>query len=110
MKDYELYNERLSVEHRECWQGLCRTLPKVTIPEGWSIQVVPPFGGAMARFWLWRGEQRLSFYLDIFDRIGYMDEPYWEVYPCRGDVARAPIGELQALIDEAVSEADKGSK
>jgi hypothetical protein len=68
----------------------------------------PPFSGAIVRFRVSLDglyDNETSVYLDAWNRIGYMGEPYWEVYPYQGDVGRCAMNDtakLLEMIDESI--------
>jgi hypothetical protein len=75
-------------------------IPAIKFPQGWEVQIIPPFGGALCRF---RVNGIVSVYLDGYDLLGYCREPYWEVYPHEDDVFRCGMNEIDKLI-EAIQE------
>jgi hypothetical protein len=78
-------------------------MPYLLFPADWQVAVVPPFGGALIRFYVKRGNGFVSAYLDCYDRLGYVGEPYWEIHPYDEDVFRCMMGETDKLI-EAISQ------
>lgn len=83
--------ERINVEYQEKWREVADHIPFVDIRQGYSIQIVPPFGGAMIRFRI-RHKQSLSeysVYYDTQDALGIVGKAYYEVYPIDGDVFRS---------------------
>ena len=90
---------RFGIEKQDKWRESINTIPFVSFPADWSVQVIPPFGGAMARFRvkLPSGATK-SVYLDFYDRIGYYGEPYWEVYPVGDDVGRCDMADTAELL------------
>jgi len=51
-------------------------MPVLKFPEGMTVQPIPTFGGAIARFFI----NGYSVYYDAYGMLGAVDEPYWEVY------------------------------
>lgn len=104
---------RATVERNEKWQEACDIIPFIKFPADWSIQIIPPFVGAMVRFRVkLPNGQNKSIYLDFYDRLGYVGKPYWEVYPVGGDTGRcllAETDELLRLIAAPRDESDAGS-
>lgn len=96
----ELYLVRYKIEEQDKWRESIGTIPFIKFPAEWQVQVIPPFGGAMARFRvkLPSGADK-SVYLDFHDRLGYMQQPYWEVYPVKGDCGRALLNETDLLLE-----------
>jgi len=84
------------------WRGWVEKIPAIKFNPDWEVQVVPPFGGALARFWVHYKGEWCSVYLDGFDLLGHCGEPYWEVYPYEDDVYRCTMNNTDSLI-EAIS-------
>jgi hypothetical protein len=108
--------ERYRVESQQKWREEIETMPWITFPAGWKVQIIPPFGDAVVRFrvTLPSGAMR-SVYLDARHSLGaWRGEendpmPYWEVYSYRGDVGRCDkenVAELLAMIADE-GEADE---
>lgn len=95
--------ERSRVEKREDWRRWVREVPSIEFPSGWKVKVIPPYAGAMVRFLVELPDGRKkSIYLDVFDALGCVGKPYWEVHPCNGDCDRClmdDVAELITLID-----------
>ena len=96
--------ERYKIEREQGWREEIVTMPWITFPADWKIQIIPPFGDAVVRFSVEipSGAKR-SVYLDARCSLGAMlDEngpiPYWEVYPYRGDVGRCLKAEVEELL------------
>lgn len=91
------------------WGKWVKRIPFFEPKAGWKIAVIPPFGGAVARFRVELPDGRSkSVYLDCYDELGCYGEPYWEVYPVGDDVGRCPMDEVELLIQliEAPDEED----
>lgn len=80
-------------------------MPPVPFRQDWTVTVIPPFGGAAARFIVQRDDKRVSVYADFDNSLGYFwgDDgdpvPYWEIHPFDGDVWRCRLAETQSLCD-----------
>ena len=98
MKDYNLVTEY----HREMESDKWRLgIPFLKFPENYEIKVIPPFAGAVVRFKVRFNDREISVYLDCYDMLGFVNEPYWEIYPStNGDVARFVMNDVKGLIDE----------
>ena len=98
---YELQVKRYEIEDKQKWREEIKVIPFINFPADWLIQVIPPFGDAVVRFRvrLPSGKEK-SIYLDSRESLGLYDnlEPYWEVYPYRGDTARCGINEILELL------------
>ena len=104
--------KRYVIERDEDWHDWANKIPTIEFPSNWKISIIPPFGGAMARFRVSRdGKQGdVSVYLDVFDRLGSFGSPYWEVYPIDDDVGRCSmlnVGRLKRLISRGLQQLPK---
>lgn len=83
------------LERRDRWDRWREEIPGINFPSEWSVAVVPPHCGAIARF---RVNNYTSVYLDCYARLGYWDGPYWEVYPVNGNTARHGMSDISGLL------------
>ena len=88
MINIESLKDRYNVEKREEWRRWCEEIPELQFPSSWNVKIIPPFGGAMVRFII---NEKISVYLDCYDSLGFMGEPYWEIYPYCDDTWRCPM-------------------
>lgn len=99
----EIMDERYHVEHMEEWDMIFRKIrecPGIKFDPEWEVRVVPPFGGAAARFRVSYNGKEISVYLDWYDRLGYMGFPYYEIYPAaNGDVERFDVFDTDNLVN-----------
>lgn len=109
MGDFESWLKRLEQEQTEGWAEKNREIPFIPMKSGWEIKPIAPFGGLFARFQIRTDAGYKSVYLDWFDRAGCVGQPYWEVYPVRGDTARCLLDEVDELVRllEEPGEADE---
>jgi hypothetical protein len=93
-------------EEQEKWRE--RRTPPVHFPSTWPVQILMPFGKAVARFSVTNDfGVTISVYYDDSDALGYMQAPYWEIYPVGGqlsaadekDTQRFLVGEEQQMIE-----------
>jgi len=56
-------------------------IPHIPFAPEWDVRAIPPYGGAVIRYYVRHKGLRVSIYLDGYDRLGSMGEPYWEMYP-----------------------------
>lgn len=99
--------KRFEVEQAEDWRGWIDKIPSLDFPQGWHVKIIPPFTGAMVRFQVTTDQGGwTSVYLDCLDKLGYMGQPYWEVYPHEGDTYRCLMSEVDDLI-KAIGESLK---
>ena len=100
-----LYISRVTLEGKEGWRGYIFTMPFIQFPAGWKVSIIPPFAGAIARFRVQLPSGTVkSVYFDAFDRLGCMDEPYWEVHPYQGDCGRCFKDEIKELLEMIADE------
>ena len=100
MRDEELIFARYKIEKAQKWREEVLSLPFISFPAGWQVQIIPPFADAVVRFRvkLPSGADK-SIYLDKRNSLGYWQgEGYWEVYPYRGDVGRCDIPDIPELL------------
>ncbi len=61
-------------------------IPALHFEKEWDVKIIPPFGGAVIRFWINHNGKHVSVYFDGYSELGYMvdknDEPipYFECY------------------------------
>jgi hypothetical protein len=84
------------------WDKWMREIPSIPMKRNWRMSVIPPFGGAVVRFIVHKGNASVSVYLDCYDKLGCMDmKPYWEIHPSvDGDCKRFWMHEVDELVDE----------
>jgi hypothetical protein len=105
--------DRYTIEKQQGWRDEIAQIPWIKFPADWDVKIIPPFGDAVVRFQirLPSGATK-SIYLDSRDSLGYVGEPYWEVYPYQNDTGRCLIGEvdklLQLIADESASDSEEG--
>ena len=78
-------------------------IPYLRFNPNHEVRVIPPFAGATIRFNVRNKDKSISVYLDCYNNLGSMDEPYWEIYPYNGDTYRCFINEIDKLM-EAINE------
>ena len=83
MRDYNQAISRSKLEREENRDKHAKDMPFISIREGYQIQIIPPFGGAMLRFRILHNasNKEYSIYYDVNNSLGIEDEPYYEVYP-----------------------------
>lgn len=74
--------------------------PCLTFPSYWTVQPLPPFGGAAYRFLVWAVPNfKISVYADFDDSLGSFGLPYWEIYPDHtGNNARFALADTNGLL------------
>lgn len=79
------------------WDKWVKEIPAIKFEPTWEVRVIPPFCSAVVRFCVVCGNADLSVYLDCYDQLGRFGEPYWELYPHRGDTARFKMNDITGL-------------
>lgn len=85
------------------WEKWRAEIPYLNFPRKWEVKIIPPFTGAVIRFWVktksMTDEDAISIYLDCYDVLGFVGQPYWEVYPDKnGDTSRCLMNETEELL------------
>ena len=96
---------RSLIETKDEWRKWANEIPYINFKEDWLVKVIPPFAGAIARFVVSHKDnpkKSISIYLDCYSRLGFMDKPYWEMYPRAyddyEDTERFYINEVEELV------------
>lgn len=57
-------------------------LPFLPVKENWLIKPIANFAGSVSRLLITNKEQTrtVSVYADVYDKLGYVGKPYYEVY------------------------------
>lgn len=117
MDGYELELKRFEIESYEKWRDWCTKMPKLHFKEEWEVKIIPPFGGAFARFTIDYKGNHISVYCDVLSRLGYMVDdngepiPYFEIYPNEnGDCSRYYFDEVDAMMHEIDRLLKKGAE
>lgn len=83
----------------EYFRQWCEKIPHVPFLPEWDVRAIPPFGGALVRYWIKYEGARVSVYLDGDNSLGHGPEPaYWEIHPFDDDVWRCAITETDDLV------------
>ena len=94
--------KRIEIEKEYEYDKWDKLIPFIDFPKKWKIKMRPPFGGAIVRFAVKESSSKVddyvSIYLDCYDELGLFGEPYWEIYPVDGDVARCKMNEIASLL------------
>jgi hypothetical protein len=99
----EKYKKKLivSAEMSRLHREYAEQIPFISFPSDLKVKIIPPFGGAVVRFLVAKGENEVSVYLDCESNLvtyGAYNKPYWEIYPYQGDTFRCAIDEVDVLI------------
>lgn len=97
--------KRYKVEQEQDWKGEIARIPWLYFRSDWQVRIIPPFGDAVVRFQVILPSGTLkSIYMDSRNSLGIWGngntaEPYWEVYPYRGDVGRCDLADTIMLME-----------
>lgn len=81
------------------WMKWANEIPFIKWPTEWEVKAIPPFAGAVIRYWINTPRGKISVYLDCYDVLGYYGKPHWEVYPDRnGDNSRFDMDDVDGLL------------
>jgi hypothetical protein len=72
---HEIYESKK--KYRE-WDN---KLPFLKFDPTWQIKIIPPYCNALIRFRVKKQNAHVSIYFDTDNSLGYMNAPYWEIYP-----------------------------
>lgn len=64
---------------QECKKWM-KEIPALHFEKEWNVKIIPPFGGAVIRFWIDYNGKHVSVYFDAYDELGCVGEPYFEFY------------------------------
>ena len=98
MERMEVLAKRDSIMESNKW---IREIPYIKFKPEWEVKVIPPHAGAVVRFLVKHPDTKtiISVYLDCYDIMGSMGQPYWEMYPYKGDIERFFLNEVDQLVD-----------
>ena len=100
MNTDEMHDNRHKVEYNEKWNEWIPKIPALKFKSKWRVKVIPPFHGALVRFYVEYKGAWVSVYLDVYDNLGYYCGPYWEIYPMvHNDIERVDMEDAEGLID-----------
>lgn len=109
--------ERYKVEEDQQWRGEIDRIPWLHFRGDWQVRIIPPFADAVVRFQVTLPSGTLkSIYMDSRCSLGHWGngitpEPYWEVYPYKGDVGRCDLADtimlMEMIQDETNGEDDE---
>lgn len=70
---------------QECKKWM-REIPALHFEKEWDVKIIPPFGGAVIRFWIDYNGKHVSVYFDAYSELGFVYDdndnpiPYFEYY------------------------------
>lgn len=91
------------------WLEWADKIPFMQFPETWEVKAIPNMCGSIIRYKVRDKKSKLvvSIYLDGYDLLGCVGEPYWEAYPINDDVYRVPFKDHKKLIRRIEREFNK---
>lgn len=93
---YKLLDEMQKTFEWGKWQ---QEIPYLQFKPEWEVRAIPPFQGAIIRYNIKYFDKVCSIYLDCYDMLGHMGEPYWELFPdSDGETFRCGMNETDKLI------------
>jgi len=112
--------KRYDIENKQDWKGESVRIPWLYFHSDWQVRIIPPFGDAVVRFQVILPSGVLkSIYMDSRNSLGFwgedlnVPEPYWEVYPYKGDVGRCDLADtimlMEMIQDETSGDEDEQS-
>ena len=99
MRDFEvskIISDYHRVQESKKWM---REIPVLHFEKEWDVRIVPPFGGAVIRFWIWHNNKKVSVYFDAYDELGFVGEPYFEYYDGK-DCYRYLMNESEQMMED----------
>jgi len=99
------YVHMRALEDMHEWEKWTKEIPFIEFPEGYEFKPLPPFAGAVARFFVRKkgSKRHVSVYFDPYMNLGCMSEPYFEIYPApNGDVERFFIKDKKKMVRQIV--------
>ena len=83
------------------WDKWKKEIPYINFDTDWLVKAIPPEVNGIIRYWLkhkYISGSHVSVYLDCYDLLGFVGEPYWVVCPIEGDTERYLLHETHDLI------------
>ena len=90
--------QRYQIEIQEQWMDLIDKIPYLQFDSKWKVKIIPPFNGVIGRFHVSYKDKWVSVYLDFYDKLASVGEPYWEIYPVNNDIERFLLNEHEDMM------------
>ena len=98
------------IEEVREWEKWRLLIPWIPMKSNWQMKPQPPFTGAVVRFLIQNDTGKdCSIYLDCYDNLGSVGQPYWEIYPVDGDTARVLMNDVHGLVKAIESAFEENS-
>lgn len=93
------------------WRKWVHEIPFIQWPADWEVKAIPPFAGAVIRYFIRHSKDHnahVSVYLDCYDQLGIMGQPYWEIHPdTEDDCGRFHMAETKELLEGIAASLEK---
>lgn len=92
----------IEIDEMNEYRKWSKEIPFINFPNEWNIKIIPPFLGAIARFYITLkkcSKVNTSVYLDCYDLLGFVERPYWEIYPINGIPERCLMNDTKRLLE-----------
>lgn len=105
MRNIEEKMTILKCEELQEYAKWMRVISVLHFEKEWDVKIIPPFGGAVIRFWIDYNNKHVSVYLDAYSELGCMidengnDIPYFEYYNGE-DCCRYYINESEKMMED----------
>ena len=98
------------IEEAREWEKWRLLIPWIPTKSNWQMKPQPPFAGAVVRFLIQNDTGKdCSIYLDCYDNLGSVGQPYWEIYPVDGDTVRVLMNDFHGLVKAIESALEENS-
>ena len=98
------------IEEAREWEKWRQLIPWIPMQPNWQMKPQPPFIGAVVQFLIQNDNgNECSIYLDCYDNLGAVGQPYWEIYPVDGDTARVLMNDVYGLVKAIESAFEENS-
>lgn len=99
MRDFEVSKIISDYERVQESRKWMKEIPALHFEKEWDVKIIPPFGGAVIRFWIWHNNKKVSVYFDAYDELGFVGEPYFEYYDGE-DCYRYLMNESEKMMED----------
>jgi hypothetical protein len=99
--------KRVEVERDYEYEKWTKEIPALNFNKSWDVKIIPPFGGAIIRFIIEKGDKKISVYLECYNELGVMNKPYWEAYDFNDDPRRFLMNETTELLNYITNKINK---
>lgn len=90
--------DALEYEKRFECRKWANEIPYLKFKTDWDVKIIPAFNGAIVRFFVKTDIDHISVYLDCYDILGSVGQPYWEAFPINGETERFLMDDTDGLL------------